>query len=359
MSWVKVGVTAVGVVGDWLGNEKDNDNSNEQSYAAAKNAAAATHVNAQNQAEFNWTQGLNNAVTQHVASANQIQQQYTGDYNRATGQFTSDLNQAHALDIGSRNQFEAMNVGTQNEYQRWLAENKNARSMTDYQSDVNMDQSRTDASFNLFDRKYGIANMQSGYDKFQEEFGDMQDNVYDTINSLSEHSRKAQINDQYQENLVYEMEGLQQHFNEMGISPSSGMFQASRMQLRNQNASERIKAGRNVDLEIAGAKTEYMGQRANDPYFNRANDLEAGVATQDQLNSMISDGQRGDRTNLRASATDLSEYNPIMGQSTDSRGGMVDNTGNLMNGIGSLFSAEDRQHKTTEIFDGSSRVVKA
>lgn len=209
---------------------------------------------------------------------NKINQQYTSDVNSANSAYTA----------------------TQNAQSAWVGQETNRRDLIDYGSDQQMDLLRTQTSSNMFDTKYGIAQQQAGYDKFQAEFGDMQDNVYGYMKSLSKSSRDAQINDNINNSLQTEMTNVQQQLAEQGIMPSSGFYQASQMQLQLAAATEKVKQTRNTAGEIAAEQQNFMNNEANSKYFNRAEDFSAGVLDKNQLDSMVTDSQRDTRTYDRA-----------------------------------------------------------
>ena len=225
--------------------------------------------------------GAMDALGSATDTQNQINQDYTAGVNTAAATYTAGIN----------------------ERERYLADTANQRDMLDYSSDVNLANAENQAAVNLFDRRYEIENMQAGYDKFQDEFGDMQDNVYNTMKRLSSHSMEAQINERFNENLQIEMGGLQQRFAEMGINPSSGLYQASEMQLRMQTATNKIKETRNLDTEIAGIQQNFMNTESTSKYFTRPEDFEAGIMTDAEREAII---QPGDYQ--RAGEYDINTY---------------------------------------------------
>ncbi len=203
----------------------------------------------------------------------------TDDQNKINQQYTADKNAAntmYARDINDRN--------------RYVADTGNRRDMMDYGFDANLAMSENQTAVNLFDRRYGVENLQAGYDKFEAEFGDMQDNVYNTMKRLSTHSMTAEINDKFNANLQHEMQGLQQRFAEMGINPKSGLYQQSQMMLQMNNESEKIKATRNIDTDIASTKANFMNNEANSKYFTRPEDFNKGIMTDDERKAIITPG---------------------------------------------------------------------
>lgn len=196
--------------------------------------------------------------------------------------YTSAVNQAGANYVNAQNQSASQ-----------FASAQNAQTMAMYnagvQAEVQNAQAYTQTATGMFDTKYNIANMQAGYDKFQAEFGDIQDNIYGTMRSLSASSRNAQIHDSLQENMQYEMQNTQQRFTELGINPSSGMYQAANMLLRNNAATEEVKQTRNTEVELAQIKSNFINNEANQKYFSRAEDFDKGILNQDELNKFVTE----------------------------------------------------------------------
>lgn len=230
--------------------------------------------------------GIMDALGSATDTQNQINQDYTNDRNSAAQNYTTSVN--------------AMNAN--------VAQTQNARDILDWQSNNSMDNLYTQTAINMFDRNYGVANLQAGYDKYAAEFGDMQDNVYATMKTLSTASMNAQTNEAYQESLVYEMDNLQQDFTEMGINPKSGFYKASQIALTNQNRSENIKANRNTEYEVASMKQDYMNQRAQNPYFSRAVDFDEGILTQDQKEGLVTDSRADTRTYQNAADYEVRDW---------------------------------------------------
>ena len=221
----------------------------------------------------------------------------------ALGGATDTQNQINQDYTASRNTAEANYVSTINDRERYLADTANQRDMLDYGRDVNQENLSNQAALSLFDRNYDIANMQAGYDKFEAEFGDMQDNVYNTMKRLSSHSMEAQINDSFNQLLGYEMDQLHQKYQEMGVNPSSGFYQASQIQLKNQAMSDKIKQTRNLDTEVAMTQQNFMNTAAENKYFVRPEDFDKGILTPDQRAQLV---QQQDIT--KASEYDINSY---------------------------------------------------
>lgn len=214
-------------------------------------------------------------------------------------QFSSDVNQAGANYVNAQNRAGEFFAGAQNNAAMAAY---NAQIGAEMQNATN----RTNVATGMFDTKYNIANMQAGYDKFQAEFGDIQDNIYNTMRTLSVSSKNAQIQEGLQENLNYEMQNSQQRFAELGINPSSGLYQASQMLLRNQTATEKVKQTRNTEEEIAGMKSNFINNEANQKYFSRAVDFQEGILTDGELGQIVTEA---DTSQYGAPA--VSGYTPV------------------------------------------------
>lgn len=139
---------------------------------------------------------------------------------------------------------------------------------------------------NMWDDKYGVANQQAKYDAFQAEFGDIKENVNNYFRTLSASSVKAQNIDDINSRMAGVDARLTQTMAERGISGSSGVAIQAIAQTMAQGETEKVLANRNVDTELASAKSQFLTTQANDPLLARAPDFEAGILTDAQKDQM-------------------------------------------------------------------------
>jgi len=158
-----------------------------------------------------------------------------------------------------------------------------------YNRDRENSQNRhTQIAMSMYDRKYETKDRQARYDAFQEQFGDIKENVNNYFRTLSAASVKAQNNDEINTRLAGVDSRLSQTMAERGINPASGISIQALAGTAIAGEVAKVEANRNVETEIAGAKSEYLTAQANDPLLSRAPDFNAGLLGQNEIDAFKS-----------------------------------------------------------------------
>lgn len=131
--------------------------------------------------------------------------------------------------------------------------------------------------------KYAVLEQQARYDAFQEQFGDVKDNVNNYFRTLSASSIKAQNIDDINKRVAGVDQRLTQTMAARGISGASGLSIQALASNMMAGETEKVMANRNVDTEVAQAQSSFLTAQANDPLLARAPDYAEGQLTQDEL----------------------------------------------------------------------------
>ena len=196
-------------------------------------------------------------------------------------------NEAKSQDVADRNAAADDYAGRLTDEGKYRADIGNSRVDNQWGQDNINASNRSQSAQNMFGTKYGIKNAQVNYDHLQGEFGDFADNIKSHFKTLSPSSVRAQNNDAFNEAMAVTLESTDQHLVEQGINPGSGFSAALKTMVKNNTATSKVLANRNVDTEVANAKMGFLDSAVQNPLFQaRPVDFSEGMLSEGELNKL-------------------------------------------------------------------------